>query len=45
MQTSQQSSARVGRQVELSDQRVVDIRPLERRDREGLADAIGRLSS
>jgi len=44
MQTSQQSSARVGRQVELSDQRVVDIRPLERRDREGLADAIGRLS-
>ena len=44
MQTSEQSSARVGRQVEMSDHRVVDVRPLERRDREGLADAIGRLS-
>jgi RimJ/RimL family protein N-acetyltransferase len=32
------------RQVTLSDHRVVDVRPLERRDREGLADAISRLS-
>jgi RimJ/RimL family protein N-acetyltransferase len=32
-------------QVTLSDHRVVDVRPLEQRDREDLADAIGRLSS
>ena len=31
-------------QMELNDQRVVEVRPLERRDREGLADAISRLS-
>ena len=32
------------RQVTLNDHRVVDVRPLERRDRQGLADAISRLS-
>jgi RimJ/RimL family protein N-acetyltransferase len=32
------------RHITLTDDRVVDIRPLERRDREGLADAISRLS-
>ena len=32
------------RQVTLHDHRVVDVRPLERRDRQGLADAISRLS-
>jgi RimJ/RimL family protein N-acetyltransferase len=47
MQTSEQSNtpqAACGRQVTLSDNGVVDVRPLERRDREGLADAISRLS-
>jgi GNAT superfamily N-acetyltransferase len=47
MQTSKQirpSHATSGRQVTLSDHRVVGVRPLERRDREGLADAISRLS-
>jgi RimJ/RimL family protein N-acetyltransferase len=37
--------ARGGRPVTLLDHRVVDVRPLERRDREGLADAISRLSA
>jgi GNAT superfamily N-acetyltransferase len=32
------------RQVTLNDERVVDVRPLEQGDREGLADAISRLS-
>ena len=31
-------------QLELNDHRVVDVRPLHRRDRKGLAEAIGRLS-
>jgi hypothetical protein len=31
-------------QVTLSDHRVVDVRPLEQRDREDLSDAISRLS-
>jgi RimJ/RimL family protein N-acetyltransferase len=31
-------------QITLSDHRVVDVRPLEQRDREDLADAINRLS-
>ena len=47
METSEQSSApdtTSSRQVTLSDHRVVDVRPLDRRDRAGLADAIGRLS-
>jgi RimJ/RimL family protein N-acetyltransferase len=30
--------------ITLGDHRVVDVRPLERRDRDGLADAISRLS-
>ena len=47
MQTSEQirpAHATSGRQLTLSDDRVVGVRPLERRDREGLADAISRLS-
>ena len=47
MQTSKQirpAYATSGRQMTLSDHRVVGVRPLEPRDREGLADAISRLS-
>jgi GNAT superfamily N-acetyltransferase len=47
MQTSKQirpAYATSGGQVTLSDHRVVGVRPLERGDREGLADAISRLS-
>lgn len=47
METTEQSrppQLTFSRQVTLSDHRVVDVRPLERRDREGLADAISRLS-
>jgi len=36
---------RANRHVRLNDDRVVDVRPLERRDREGLAEAISRLSA
>lgn len=34
-----------GGHVRLDDDRAVDVRPLERRDREGLAEAISRLSA
>jgi RimJ/RimL family protein N-acetyltransferase len=47
METSVQSrpeTATFSRQVRLNDERVVNVRPLDRRDREGLADAISRLS-
>ena len=47
MKTSEHSrppQATSSRHVTLSDHRCVDVRPLERRDREGLADAISRLS-
>jgi acetyltransferase len=46
METSGHSTtqARKLAQVTLNDHRVVDVRPLERRDREDLADAISRLS-
>jgi GNAT superfamily N-acetyltransferase len=47
MRTNEQSGppqATSSRQVTLSDHRVVAVRPLERRDREGLAEAISRLS-
>jgi GNAT superfamily N-acetyltransferase len=47
MRTSEQSrppQATSSKHVTLSDHRVVAVRPLERRDREGLADAISRLS-
>ena len=44
MEASEQGRTRFSRQLTLNDHRVVDVRPLERRDREGLADAISRLS-
>ena len=47
METSAQSRSETATssvQVRLHDDRVVNVRPLDRRDREGLADAISRLS-
>jgi RimJ/RimL family protein N-acetyltransferase len=38
-------ATRASRHVTLNDHRVVEVRPLERRDREWLADAISRLSA
>jgi RimJ/RimL family protein N-acetyltransferase len=38
-------ATRASRHVTLNDHRVVDVRPLERRDRKGLAQAISRLSA
>jgi RimJ/RimL family protein N-acetyltransferase len=45
IEQSEPQPATISRQVTLSDDRVVVVRPLERRDREGLADAISRLSA
>jgi RimJ/RimL family protein N-acetyltransferase len=44
VEQSRPQAAPTSRHVTLGDQRVVDVRPLERRDRDGLADAISRLS-
>jgi RimJ/RimL family protein N-acetyltransferase len=47
MQATEQTfeATRSSRHVTLNDHRVVDVRPLERRDRDGLASAISRLSA